>query len=730
LSRDGLTIYFLRVEPTYLWKLWQAERNSIKEPLGNVRELSELYVGKHLHNAWVSADGLRLYYSRHENPTTKTVIRLAERPNVTAPWTDIMAFSDIHNNYSYDYLASLTGDELTMFYTRRGGGGGGVDNLYRATRSSINEQFSHRVAVGELNYDGHTLGPCVMPDGLAIYFSDMRDGRETNDIYVARRTSTNGLFDNIELLGMSTEQFTEQWVHVMPDEKTMYYYSSRGEEGAGIWVTHWQESEPIELEMRGVNELGENLSTSYTAIVHYEEGSTRNVTHKTVWTVQPENVATISAGLLQAGDVDQHQRITIKAQYTEKDTIVEIEKEVLVYAICSGGSALQFDGIDDYVEINGYKGITGTNSRTVTAWVKTDINDKYADIISWGSTDNGGRWLLTINPDGALKMAVYGNTVGTTDVTDGKWHYVAAVFENDGTPNVTDVKLYVDGVKDPISSSVSQTINTGNIENVKIGAFTDSDSRYFDGLIDNVQIWEVALTQEQIYANMHQRLTGTEPDLAAYWNMDEEEGQIVYDLSPSGNHGSLGSDPDNPDGSDPEWVVSDAPVGICYNVAVDIKPGSCPNPLNLASKGMLPVAVLGREDFEVSEIDPVSIRLVGVAAIRSSIEDVAQPVSDANECACSTEGPDGYEDLVLKFEAQEIAAELMRTSGELVKGGVYILPLSGTLFDGTAITGEDCVKLVGNVPKWIGASLSDINGDGVVNILDFSMMTQYWLEGW
>jgi len=38
--------------------------------------------------------------------------------------------------------------------------------------------------------------------------------------------------------------------------------------------------------------------------------------------------------------------------------------------------------------------------------------------------------------------------------------------------------------------------------------------------------------------------------------------------------------------------------------------------------------------------------------------------------------------------------------------------------------------LVGNVPKWVGASLSDINGDGVVNILDLSIITQYWLEEW
>ncbi|MHC4736596.1 MAG: right-handed parallel beta-helix repeat-containing protein [Planctomycetota bacterium] len=84
--------------------------------------------------------------------------------------------------------------------------------------------------------------------------------------------------------------------------------------------------------------------------------------------------------------------------------------------------------------------------------------------------------------------------------------------------------------------------------------------------------------------------------------------------------------------------------------AIDIKPGSCPNPLNVKSLGVLPVAVLGSEDFDVSSIDVASIRLAGVAPIRSSYEDVATPVSDSNECECSTEGPDGFPDLTLKFE--------------------------------------------------------------------------------
>ncbi|MHC4625240.1 MAG: hypothetical protein ACYS4W_15200, partial [Planctomycetota bacterium] len=94
-------------------------------------------------------------------------------------------------------------------------------------------------------------------------------------------------------------------------------------------------------------------------------------------------------------------------------------------------------------------------------------------------------------------------------------------------------------------------------------------------------------------------------------------------------------------------------------VAVDIKPGSCPNPFNLASKGVTPVAILGTEDFDVNDIDPASVELAGVGAIRSACEDVATPVMDGNECDCSWEGPDGYMDLTLKFKTQQLVTAIV-----------------------------------------------------------------------
>ena len=67
------------------------------------------------------------------------------------------------------------------------------------------------------------------------------------------------------------------------------------------------------------------------------------------------------------------------------------------------------------------------------------------------------------------------------------------------------------------------------------------------------------------------------------------------------------------DSSEQNPTVVEENTEICpVSVYVDIKPGGCPTPVNVGSKGVLPVAVLGTGDFDVSTIDPQSITLAGL----------------------------------------------------------------------------------------------------------------------
>ena len=129
-------------------------------------------------------------------------------------------------------------------------------------------------------------------------------------------------------------------------------------------------------------------------------------------------------------------------------------------------------------------------------------------------------------------------------------------------------------------------------------------------------------------------------------------------------------------------------------LSVDIKPQSCPNPLNVGGKGLLPVAILGTAAFDVTKIDPSSVKLQGVSALRSAVEDLSTPFSGAhaNANSCTTAGSDGFPDLVVFFDNQTVAAAL----GNVKSGDVLVLTVTGNLlpqFGGTPVTGQDIVVI-------------------------------------
>lgn len=134
-------------------------------------------------------------------------------------------------------------------------------------------------------------------------------------------------------------------------------------------------------------------------------------------------------------------------------------------------------------------------------------------------------------------------------------------------------------------------------------------------------------------------------------------------------------------------------------VPVDFKPGSCPNPLNLKSKGVLPVAILGTGTLDVMNIDPASIRLNGVPALRSSMEDTGSPFTPyvgKLDCSmdCNDAGPDGIMDLMLKFDTEAVVATL----GGPADGSCAVLHLTGTFIEsfdsGGPIAGEDVAHIL------------------------------------
>lgn len=161
---------------------------------------------------------------------------------------------------------------------------------------------------------------------------------------------------------------------------------------------------------------------------------------------------------------------------------------------------------------------------------------------------------------------------------------------------------------------------------------------------------------------------------------------------------AFADDPDNTS------VTADITINVQVEAtAFDVYPNSCPNPFTLGRPGVVPAAILGSGTLEVADIDPSTVVLTGPEAdtaspIRWSIEDVAGPdefPEPESRDDCGTDGPDGFDDLTLKFDAGEFQAVL---GDDLEVGDVVIVTITAETSDGTEISGTDIV--------WINASAS------------------------
>ena len=172
--------------------------------------------------------------------------------------------------------------------------------------------------------------------------------------------------------------------------------------------------------------------------------------------------------------------------------------------------------------------------------------------------------------------------------------------------------------------------------------------------------------------------------------------------------------PDPPDANYGAWMNSDgrgepviitewalltlekiAPPPPVVMVDFDVHPTSWPNPINTKSKGLTPTAILGTEDFDVTTIDPATLYLDlpegMVYPVNWAYEDVTMPAGNAWECNDTEMGPDGYMDLTVKFNTQELIAAL----GEINDGDELIIVIKGNLMDdGQAIEGDDCILII------------------------------------
>lgn len=231
--------------------------------------------------------------------------------------------------------------------------------------------------------------------------------------------------------------------------------------------------------------------------------------------------------------------------------IVPIVSNVIVYTLENNlsnkknykavGSSLSFDGENDYVDID--REMIKKFPFTLSAWIKTDgFSNDNEDmlIISLADPKKHDKYLgIFIGEDEDGKACIRARkgpekTVhGTTILTDGEWHLLIGVYASKNNR-----KLYVDGILE--ASDTRKVDFPGHLDLMTLGRWGDSSPiSYFHGNIDEVQIWDKALSQEEITYLYENNPEGDEDKLVSYYKLNAGTGTTIINEVTETNEGEF-----------------------------------------------------------------------------------------------------------------------------------------------------------------------------------------------
>ncbi|MBJ2125184.1 LamG-like jellyroll fold domain-containing protein [Flavobacterium sp. IB48] len=216
------------------------------------------------------------------------------------------------------------------------------------------------------------------------------------------------------------------------------------------------------------------------------------------------------------------------------------------------GKVLNLDGTSTYMTVADHPDLdfgSGQN-KTVTCWIKTTTNTGTPRIFAKrNGTSGNGYEFWTGNGTNAGKFAMNMSGTGTpasistagysaNSLADGTWHHIALVM--DASSNRT-MYGYIDGVLANTGKTfTSVTSDFSNAVSFVIGATSDASNSYkWAGQIDNVRVWNKAMTATELQADMTAVVNGPATDLLAAWNFENITGTSVPDISGNSHTGTL-----------------------------------------------------------------------------------------------------------------------------------------------------------------------------------------------
>jgi hypothetical protein len=503
----------------------------------------------------ISRDGLSLYFgSTRPGGVGAHDLWVATRTSTVDEWSEPVHLGTAVNSWAQDYGPSISGDELTLYFRSNRSGGLGQGDIWVSTRSSKDATWPSAVNAGPgINTSSDECMPCISADGLELYFGSRRGGYGADDIYVVTRPTTGSDWSDPVNLGAAVNSAAvDACPSIAPDGLTLFFNSTRsggfgnydlyvttrpskeahwstavnlGEtintaddemtpsfwaDGAVMYFCSWAEDRPGAL---GGSDLWQASITPMADFNCDEKVDFRDFSLLAEYWHQDESpfangrtdcedVAVFADNWLKEvlpASLVAYWKLDETEGYTAHDSAGDYDAFVLaahpLWRPTDGvvNGALELDGIDDCVSVPFILDpVDGPFS--VFAWVKDGVPGQV--IMSQIGAAN---WLATDPSEGKLMTGLSRPAGGrfppeplTSEclITDGLWHRIGLTW------NGSDRTLYVDDVE---VAKDTQPSLAGSDRGLYFGAGKDRDpGSFFLGLVDDVRIYNQALTLEQI----------------------------------------------------------------------------------------------------------------------------------------------------------------------------------------------------------------------------------------
>ncbi len=253
--------------------------------------------------------------------------------------------------------------------------------------------------------------------------------------------------------------------------------------------------------------------------------------------------------------------------------------------VFSGQSALEFNGETSFAQCPASQTLNVTAALTIEAWIKPygwgeNVSQGFGKIVDKekfalflfksGSINDHSIVFQIVNESGSTSIIC----TPENSIELNIWQHVAACYDGIG-----EVKLYINGSEQvtdqtiPPAGGIQDNIDTDLI----IGNSSDNNHT-FNGIIDEVRIWNLARSEAEIQAAMDNYIDGNAAGLVGDWRLDEGNGNIIVDNSVNDNDGTV---------TDVVWVMGKIldPVSIDEYGSAEIPRkfrlfSAYPNPFN------------------------------------------------------------------------------------------------------------------------------------------------------